>query len=456
MKEIIRPFDLDEIKVPLIHGETDIVLKNVKTGLIERIHSENTFQATVLAKKLRRCGSINYTSRLSPHQSSTFWQTMVGGILLFKNAIDTSGGAVEYMPAGNKMIGNGSYGVVNNGVPTELGSYNSSESSASASAITQVYDYTTSQANGTIGCICLTSSVGGKIGYGNPSGDASYSNVMNSFCNSDSDATYYSSKALTKDKFISISVNSEGVATVSKKNIGIETVSVFQGFETSKTFDISESLPSNARSIRGIYDVVADGIVRVPCDSGTVASGGTLYYLEYNATADTLTVKTFTNSSSVSVYSGSIRYFQGDYAIACTSGDSYVFDVSDSSLVGQVPFRNWNETPRQSDFAIDCISNGLFVGKNRNTNNTTIIYDAVADEFKPINLNAKAGNSMIYSSFTLNPEYDLMYFIGGNTPTTHKPSCLSPLYLATINNLQSPVTKTAAQTMKVTYTLTEA
>lgn len=33
---------------------------------------------------------------------------------------------------------------------------------------------------------------------------------------------------------------------------------------------------------------------------------------------------------------------------------------------------------------------------------------------------------------------------------------LNPLYLATINNLNSPVTKTAAQTMKVTYTLTEA
>ena len=32
----------------------------------------------------------------------------------------------------------------------------------------------------------------------------------------------------------------------------------------------------------------------------------------------------------------------------------------------------------------------------------------------------------------------------------------SPMFLTTINNLQSPVTKTGAQTMKVTYTLTEA
>ena len=32
----------------------------------------------------------------------------------------------------------------------------------------------------------------------------------------------------------------------------------------------------------------------------------------------------------------------------------------------------------------------------------------------------------------------------------------NPLILATINNLDSPVTKTAAQTMKITYTLTKA
>lgn len=452
MKEIVKPFEFEKHNIPLIHGETDIVLKNVKTGLVERIHSENTFQSSVLAKKISRYGSMNLGSLLSPHQDSTLWQTLVGGILIFRDAIEVGN---EYMPAGNKMIGNGAYNIVNNSSPTELGSFNSSESSASASAITQVYDYTTSQANGTIGCVCLTSAVGGGIGYGNASGGALRNRRIIDFVSSNADNAHYSNEALTKDMYISISVDSSGIATVSKRNIGIEKVGIFQGFSTSETFDISDSLPSNARSVTGIYDVVDSGIIRVACDSGTVASAGTCYYLEYNANNDTLTVKSFTNSSSNSIYSGSIRYFQGNYAVACTSGDSYVFDISTSTLIGQVPFNNWNNNPRQNDNAVDCISKGLFVGKNRNDSNNTIIYDAVADEFKPINLNKKEGNSMVYSSFTLNPEYDLMYFVGGNTPTNHKPVCLNPLYLATINNLQSPITKTAAQTMKVTYTLTE-
>ena len=32
----------------------------------------------------------------------------------------------------------------------------------------------------------------------------------------------------------------------------------------------------------------------------------------------------------------------------------------------------------------------------------------------------------------------------------------NPLILATVNNLDTPVTKTAAQTMKITYTLSKA
>ena len=33
---------------------------------------------------------------------------------------------------------------------------------------------------------------------------------------------------------------------------------------------------------------------------------------------------------------------------------------------------------------------------------------------------------------------------------------IAPNYLATINNLKAPITKTSAQTMKITYTLTES
>ena len=146
----------------MIHGETRIVLKNPISGnILKDITSENTFQPTALQ---------NFTHCLGEdlHGIPSYnWDDLVGGIFLFRDSITTGN---LYMPASNIMVGNGAYGIANADLPNELGTYNSQESSASASAITQVYDFATNQANGQIGCVCLTSKVGGQIGYGNGSG----------------------------------------------------------------------------------------------------------------------------------------------------------------------------------------------------------------------------------------------------------------------------------------------
>ena len=120
----------------MIHGKTKIELYNPNTKIKQIIREENTFQSSILANFMRGLGEANN----NPFSNSTFrgakpWTNLVGGILLFKNAIDISGGAVEYMPAGNQMIANGSYGVSNGSSendPTEMGSFNANESSASA------------------------------------------------------------------------------------------------------------------------------------------------------------------------------------------------------------------------------------------------------------------------------------------------------------------------------------
>ena len=155
-----------------IHGEVDIRLKNPMTGrIVKQIKGENTFQSAVLAKGLRNLGesgaSVYNTRTGSGDGISEPWAELVGGILLFRDSLSNA----QYMQKGNKMQGNGSYGVANNGTPTELGSWNDNESSASSESLLMVYDWTTSQANGAggISSVALTSRVGGYIGYGNPS-----------------------------------------------------------------------------------------------------------------------------------------------------------------------------------------------------------------------------------------------------------------------------------------------
>lgn len=153
----------------MIHGQTKIELYNPSTRVRKIYRDENIFQGGNIAKWFSNLGDNDIRAAGNTTFMAAPWKAMVGGILLFKEAI-TEG--EQFMPAGNQMVGKGSSDIVNTGTPVELGSFNESESSATGSAITQVYDFTTSQANGTISCVCLTSKEGGLVGYGNGSGQA--------------------------------------------------------------------------------------------------------------------------------------------------------------------------------------------------------------------------------------------------------------------------------------------
>ena len=100
-------------------------------------------------------------------RNNSLWVNLLGGLFLFDTALDEDVNNI-FMPAGVKMIGNGSKDVSNSGAVTEFGSYNSAESgSQSDGSIKLVYDFNTQQANGTIACDCLTSRMGGYIGMVN-------------------------------------------------------------------------------------------------------------------------------------------------------------------------------------------------------------------------------------------------------------------------------------------------
>ena len=97
-KEKSKEFNIPKIDTPIIHGVTEIVLKNVKTGLVEKIVSENTFQSAVLAKQF----PSNPWLRQNPYNNDAWANNplveMAGGLLLFRDAIQIG----SYYPnAGN-------------------------------------------------------------------------------------------------------------------------------------------------------------------------------------------------------------------------------------------------------------------------------------------------------------------------------------------------------------------
>ena len=418
--KIALPNNMDIITMK---GTTKIELYNPNTKIKKIYRDENVFQSAQIAKYLRSFGySKNGLSDYS-------WQNIVGGLLLFRDEI-TEGS--QFMPEGNRMIGNGSYGVVNNDIPTEMGSYNSVESSASTSAITQVYDFTTAQANGDINCVCLTSATGGYIGYGNPSGTRhatrkdftatqSNGNNLNGFC-------YYNNYAFAFDY-------SAPTLTVTKTRYGITLGSVFDTMAETKTIDLSQlSGYSSNFSINYQTTSQSEGKVYFFPRTG-IAISGTGLYLVYDLATETAEFKTLTNSTGAYIPADRITVSHGKAMFGSgSSGDPYyIIDLATSTL-----YETGTDTYRLFDLTdeLSIRDDGYIYDFDNNTHYPSNGL-GIRWRYEP-SLDGMLAENWYYSNF-----YNLQ--LRNN-----------PLYLATINNLDNTVTKTAAQTMKVAYTLTEA
>ena len=454
----------------MIHGKTKIELYNPNTHIKQIIREENVFQSSVLANYMRSMGNyVNTPYNVENFRKNKLWTNLVGGIFLFKNTIDTSGGVVRYMPAGNQMIANGSYGVSNGTLdtdPTEMGSYNAQESSASESAITQVYDWSTNQGNGQIGCICLTSQVGGYIGYGNASGkkrsaykafnDTQYSLVSDYTTGN----THRNFGAVQGNYLYEFSNAVDGVITLIKTNIATTQGSIFGGFQTTKDFDLSEignHLGITTHTFHPIAD--DDGIIWcIPIKTQQITSGATGYIYKLDTATDTLTEVSFINPSTNTIWTcydtgrrSSVSH--GVLGAISTTAGVVMIDLSTGVLFGEFPIISEFGANSIEGTGYD-LADGLTLAWDRinasgyNYPNAYVI-DHQTKSYRVIN---GVGFAPYISH---NKALDCMFY-QQNLYANSVYCCKNPLYLATINNLQTAVTKTAAQTMKVTYTLTEA
>lgn len=460
------------MKKNILVGKTKIVLTDIRTGEVKTYEDKNTFQNTVVADYMRPLGAYNN----SPYANSTWagqkmWRNLAGGLLLFRDAIDLTGGPVKYMPAGNEMVGNGAYGVVNNSTPTELGSYNSTESQTTGpDSVSMVYDFTSSQGNGTIGCICLTTETGGYIGYGNRSGGAAESKIA--LNQKQSSNTLYGF-VYNNERFGFSHSPSTGGVTVTRTPTEITNGSIFDGMSKTESYTYE---PISGMSNPGIWSYCGGGIFRTPMTGAAswssvenLADGSTFYYIEYNSTSKTLTKKSVTNSTGVSLglssgYGRSIVGFDCEnHAIFYTVNNQswfapvYVMDLTTGTLaltitadIGVIGFGNGSNDSRFRP--VKQIAPGMLMVSGVSSESTCYVCDFVSGTTYPANLSYDPG--CVY-----NPDIDAIqpggYGWGAGSGITMSGAFKNPLMLTTVNNLDSPVTKTANQTMKVTYTLTK-
>lgn len=461
MKDLARDILMNELDIPKIHGEVDIRLKNPMTGkIVKQIKGENTFQSAVLAKGLRGLGTANssiYEFLGRNYNTQYPWTEIVGGIFLFKNSLSNA----QYMQKGNKMQANGSYGVTNNANPPELGSWNDNESSVSSRAMTFVYDWTTSQANGGggISSVALTSRVGGYIGYGNPSETVAATKrsfkettILKSI--QDQNQFGYAKRVQMNNYLYQFRYDGTNkVIAVRKTHVPITQGSIFDW--------IADEYTDTEIDVSGLhYSFVAGGSDLITMCSGgkiyicpyyqyqaSIQVNGKMYLWEYNPENGEISEIEITNTTGEIIYLQMASVSHGLVFVYSSDTKIHVFKISDDSYVGYI------ENPNNSNPIVPTdLSGGLtMVPFWENNNRHMKIYDSENRTCYPTN-GQLLDESGLCGFYYYEPTTDTLNYYGRYSSYAFN----NPLYLATNYNLPSSVQKDATMTMQVRYTLQEA
>ena len=480
----------------VIKGKTLIELKDVVTGEVKQYEDSN-----MVTNALNNFLDTYGTWGASIFNDNDFrqlpmWKTLLGGLFLFDKAI-TANVDNTFMPAGVTMVGNGSYNLANSGEVTEMGSFNNTESGVQDDgSIKFVYDFSTAQANGSIACACLTSSIGGYIGMGNASGkymtnsnytlntyqknsyagktnglmyQGSYSNGnCMSYMDAENDVLYavnprciYYSSSYSEDVALHWKTTKKiQVLKLKAKVRNTDIKDAVNSIDTGyiiETYDIDipqEILDYGASNdyVQVVTDSINRNIYIVFAKSYQTTAGSNFYVMKIDGNM-TATTHKITNNTGVGLntnrnVSTLSMCFNGDYLwLQEYSGNYKLLGIkyTDSTQVIDtgVKLENWNGSIYSLDTDLICIAGGY--------NKARMIYDAKNNTMRYINaLELDSIDNMLM----LTGKKGVYLSNNQGSKTSELVILKDPRYLATINNLDEPVVKTASQTMKVTYTIT--
>ena len=481
-----------------LKGKTTFELTDVDTGEVE-VYEDTNMVTNGLQDFLATYGYFGVdVLKDDIFGNNSLWVNALGGLFLFDSRLDEDT-KNTFMPAGVKMIGNGSKDIANSGAVTELGSYNSTESGLqNDGSVKLVFDFSTQQANGTIACACLTSKIGGYIGMGNESDrilNTSYDfgefvSDNSHMCLSgidgelqdrchllypsyEEDAIYftnpynikynssYASQHWSVTKKIQILKVRAGFKSLSIKDRRI-LKNVVSTYEVDIPQDILDYMGTNTQYTNPFADI--DGNVYIIFYKGGAQnfSNGSFFWIMKIDRGMKATAYKFTNNTGSSLYANFYyACFDGDYLwMYGYNSPYYLYGIKYTDST-QIIETGVNKGSRYFVYPIE--RNLLLIFDSFVNNNTgyyaPTVYDVINRTHKKLNgvLNSRVGGSFakIIPFIDRNGVYISMF--GVNSTTSFNYMVLKDSrYLATINNLSEPVVKTASKTMKVTYTITEA
>lgn len=429
------------LQIPKFHGHMKLEL----TGTMEKLVVEHDNNMTdALEKLFDNKGIWMDPYKLLDDMCPTV-EKALGGILLTDKTIPDGN---LFVPAGTEVTACASYNVANSDEVLTMGSYNQQESALDAAnkKMTYVYDWTTNQGNGTVASACLTHVNAGYAGYG----DANISNIQDNY--NAPNILYTGGKTIStpvkpvyiNDEYMYTAVLNNNMMTIKKlRNCfkSVEPISVMFGNTNYMDYKTVQTWEFQCDGLNYTNIMCSDGTNVYFSNSGDILPGGSLQIHRFNFTDADVTHDVL-NISNTSTHA-----FNAQYGIVVVNGYMYVKTKTDIYLL-EINLENNSDTNEY------LISTSIYLNGTQNVNGKlfmssssasyrTCVFDTVTKTMKFTKCNCGYGHN------TFTGEIWNRMIITNNYAQIFK--MLN--YLATINNLDKPVTKTADKTMKVTYTI---
>lgn len=447
----------DAIDLKAFKGHCKIELTDVNTGKVEVIEHDNMV-TKALEYFFKKGGITNPSALYASSIRSNPLYYLLGGVMCLDTAL-TEDAEIVRVPTGVTMTANGARDVVNAEQPTELGTYNSIESGwQNDGSLKMVWDWSTSQGNGTINSVCLSSIYGGMLGIGNGVSQSSKANAFNpSLYNSPIGLSGYEGVPVgIKDNVLYCVQSFYGVTeyTVKKYAMPYTGIDVRDSITARLIETITVPIPNEVKNIVNksggagmmesyfFKDDIAYVLIGTNYDMGSYPSNvftndDPIYIIKYNIATGSVTAQVLNTTNTGISYP-----LQNQYSFYFGVSDKWAIignnavDLSNlanvNTLVG-LPERQRVGT--NSYYGCESITSDTFL-----TSQGAFYIDAVGETGYPCNEYSRLG---CRGSMQDNP---LMMF-GGNALYR------DPRYIATIFNLDSPKVKDASKMMKVTYIL---
>ncbi len=461
-----------------LKGVMTIELTDSNTGEVETVTEENMITEAVNDIFAYNPFGVHYTTGDTLDEVQWYktllpiCPKLIGGILLFTKALPEDASTI-YPAADNLPVayaGND----VNSTTNVMRGSLNQTESKATDTGYKFVWEFTPSQGNGTIAAAALTSSWGGQNAFGSAAGTASTFLKLKAV-NLDGIAktrqqTFYDAVDFDFEKEILTELTFKNSAVIIRKlRVPTFTLGLSEQLNESTTSIIEEkSVAVSTFKFTDSYDAVIgdffdgkDGYWYGFSSAGNSSGNATVYWVKISQTDYSVEEGTWTLSKTYLMQIGkrdeTSTFAERDIYSVLRNGYLYVraynkkgiykININNSADVTLISFgftTAWKQLAGSTNGEVYMILvNGIIMGwdfqigpddKVTKVSGATRLYYASSPMFQYKNLLLQWGGA--YGS-----EYRTVYLL---TP-----------YLASINNLETPVIKTTEKTMKITYTLTQ-